>query len=73
MTQKANLRVCARCEWIFKQSNSEKCPKCGFAHYGARYVYGDLAYKYKNTQEPWMNKKMDRYKSQLLDEIINER
>lgn len=69
MKQKdAKLRVCASCEWIFR-ANGEGCPKCGFAHYGARFVYGDKAYRFEMTQEPWMNKKMADYQVKLLDEI----
>lgn len=30
---------------------------CGFAHYGARYVYGDKAYRYEKTQQPWRDKR----------------
>ena len=69
MTQKANLRVCARCEWIFKQSEHNTCPKCYFAHYGARYVYGDKCYKFAKTQEPWAGRKMSSYRQELLKEI----
>lgn len=68
----AKLRVCAHCEWIFLLSKSNEyvdCPKCGFAHYGARYVYGNKAYRYKITQEPWVNKKIDKYFCELLMSI----
>lgn len=63
----ANLRACASCEWIF--SMADDCPKCGFAHYGARFVYGDKAYRYAKTQEPWMRKKLSRYEAELRREI----
>lgn len=69
MSRKANLRCCASCEWIFKQSEHGDCPKCHFAHYGARYVYGNKAYKYLFTQIPWFDRKVDNYKCKLLDEI----
>lgn len=65
----ARLRVCASCEWIFKLSQASCCPKCGFAHYGARYVYGNRAYRYEQTQEPWVDKKLQKYLGQLLDEV----
>jgi len=65
----ANLRVCASCEWIFKRSESEMCPKCKFAHYGARYVYGARCYRYAKTQKPWLDKKMYAYELKLLKEI----
>ena len=47
----AKLRVCASCEWIFKSDGS--CPQCGFASYGAHWVYRRKAYKFSETQEPW--------------------
>jgi hypothetical protein len=65
--QRANLRTCASCEWI--HTGFDGCPKCGFGTYGARYVYGNAAYRYKRTQEPWMKKKMQTYEWTLLDEI----
>jgi len=63
MGRNAKLRVCASCEWIFKDNPS--CPKCGFGHYGAWYVYGDRCYKYAKTQQPWIDKKMARYFGEL--------
>lgn len=50
MTQRANLRVCASCEWIFKASEFSACPKCGFAHYGAHWAIGKKCYTYAKTQ-----------------------
>ena len=70
MSKLAVLRVCASCEWIFR--NHDSCPKCGFVHYGARYVYGDKAYKYERTQEPWKKKKLLRYEDQLDNEIARK-
>jgi hypothetical protein len=67
--QQAKLRVCASCEWIFSIEKHGMCPKCGFAHYGARYVYGDKCYKYKITQEPWINRKVQAYTLKLFDEV----
>jgi predicted nucleic acid-binding Zn-ribbon protein len=73
MKQKdAILRVCASCEWVFKRTSktdSEGCPKCGFGHYGARFVYGDKAYRYLKTQDPWLSKKMNNYLYELKLEI----
>jgi predicted nucleic acid-binding Zn-ribbon protein len=71
-SKKAKLRVCASCEWIFKEKrhpDTGGCPKCGFAHYGARFVYGDKAYKYAKTQKPWMEKKLQERQSELQLEI----
>lgn len=67
----AKLRVCASCEWVFKINplKDEGCPKCGFAHYGARYVYGDKAYRFLRTQTPWFNKKIAIYRDKLRKEI----
>jgi hypothetical protein len=66
----AKLRVCASCEWIFKLSGIDNgCPKCGFGHYGARFVYGVKAYSYAKTQEPWFDKKMTDYSLKLRKEI----
>jgi hypothetical protein len=65
--QRANLRTCASCEWI--HTGFGGCPKCGFGTYGARYVYGNAAYRYKRTQEPWLKKKMQSYGLKLLAEI----
>lgn len=66
----AKLRVCASCEWVFKSDlKSYECPKCGFASYGARYVYGKAAYRIAKTQEKWMDKKMFAYETELLREI----
>ena len=69
MTIKANLRTCASCEFIYKLEHSEGCPKCDFGSYGARSVYGDKAYRYAVTQEPWLEKQMDRFRSELYGEI----
>jgi predicted RNA-binding Zn-ribbon protein involved in translation (DUF1610 family) len=68
----AKLRVCASCEWIFvknERTNKTGCPKCGFAHYGARFVYRHHAYIYRKTQKPWLDKKMVEYQSKLMKEI----
>ena len=70
--QRAKLRVCASCEWVFLIENADEhggCPMCGFAHYGARFVYGDKAYKFAENQEPWMNKKLSVVRSELYAEM----
>ena len=64
---RANLRVCASCEWIYK--GVRDCPKCGFGSYGARYVYGNKAYAYAKTQEPWIERKIAAYHMELWKEI----
>jgi rubredoxin len=72
---KAKLRVCASCEWVFDHDpdgglhGDGGCPKCGFAHYGARWVYGDRAYQYKKTQKPWKEKKLAGYEAELDAEV----
>jgi len=65
--QRAKLRVCASCEWIFEGDMA--CPKCDFGSYGARYVYGNKAYRYKLTQRPWFDKKIATYAVKLNHEI----
>lgn len=65
--QRAALRVCASCEWIY--TGNEGCPKCGFASYGAHFVYGNNAYRYKYSQIPWKRKKMKVYGTKLDLEI----
>jgi len=73
---KAKLRVCASCEWIFKENEKtfeDGCPKCGFVHYPARYVYGRKAYAYSKSQYPWKEKKMTDYSIQLDKEIKESR
>jgi len=62
---KAKLRVCASCEWVFL--GGVECPQCGFGSYGARYVYGNRAYRYKKTQEPWIERKIEHYRLTLMD------
>lgn len=72
MSKYAMLRVCASCEWIFKrdkETDQNGCPKCLFGHYGARYVYGRKAYRYAQTQKPWLGKKMAEHGAKLLSEI----
>lgn len=68
---KAKLRCCASCEWIYE--GSQDCPKCGFGSYGARFVYGSKAYRYKLSQEPWKRRKVNAYLVKLQDEINAER
>lgn len=70
------LRVCASCEWIFRilsENKTNECPKCGFGHYSARYVYGQKAYVFAKTQEPWVNKKLNEYHQKLLAEINSDK
>lgn len=69
--QRAKLRICASCEWVFHISTAKDggCPKCGFAHYGARWVHGNKAYQYRYSQRPWVYQKMDRFLSELNEEI----
>ena len=65
----AVLRVCASCEWVFRKAVCTDCPKCGFASYGARFVYGDKAYSYERTQRPWKDKKLCNFEMALDKEI----
>lgn len=63
----ARLRVCASCEWIY--NGHGMCPKCGFASYSARSVYGITCYRYRTTQEPWYNRMMAAYSVALRKQI----
>ncbi len=73
-TQKtAKLRMCASCEWVFKMPNEivcRNCPKCNFGSYGAHFVYGAKCYEYLETQSPWIEKKVDRYRVKLERENL---
>ena len=62
-------RVCASCEWIFDGRKFDACPRCGFAHYSAYRVYGRAAYRYKNTQKPWVDRKMDKRALELFKQV----
>lgn len=69
--KKPILRTCGSCEWIFKMvDNDPTCPKCEFGSYGAKYVYGNRAYRYAKTQHPWKQKKMFSYDCKLDKEIM---
>lgn len=67
--KKAKLRVCASCQWIFE--GADACPKCDFGHYGARFVFGNKAYRYAETQQPWFEQKMADYANSLRKEITD--
>ena len=67
---RCKLFVCASCEWIFREVGFFKgCPKCGFAYYGAHRVYGNNAYRYAKTQQPWLDRKVTDYRLSLYREI----
>jgi hypothetical protein len=67
MSQLANLRVCASCEFIFRREDTDddSCPECQFGHYGARRVYGDKAYGYERTQKPYLDKQLDKLRTEM--------
>ena len=68
MPRKANLRCCCHCQWIY--SGIDKgCPKCEWPSYSARYVFGNKAYRFAVTQEPWLERKLMDYRMELLKEI----
>lgn len=74
MKLKANLRVCASCEWIFRNDVVGcNCPKCDFGSYGAHHVYGNRCYRFAKTQEPWYDQKMFDYSCKLQKEISDDR
>jgi len=65
--QRAKVRCCMSCEWIYKGPG--ECPKCGWASYGGRFIFGNKVYRHLKTQEPWCNRKLSDYASQLEREI----
>ena len=70
----AKLRVCSCCEWIFyidEASIHGGCPVCNFAHYGARFVYGNKAYRFAKTQQPWYEQKIADYSCKVGSELRN--
>jgi hypothetical protein len=54
---------------LTEQTKESGCPKCNFAHYGARFVFVDKAYTYHKTQKHWIDNKIDRYQQKLISEI----
>lgn len=69
--QRARLRVCASCRWIYKVADvmaDHGCPKCGGWTYGARWVFGNQAYLYAWTQKPWLDHQLDFRRGELLGE-----
>lgn len=69
MSKHAKLRCCARCQWIY--TGDTDCPKCDFASYGARYVFGDACYRYALTQKPWLEQKVSTFIVELYKEIAD--
>jgi len=65
--QRAKLRACASCKWIFNTGIA--CPKCGFGSYGARYAFGNQCYRWLFTQKPWLDQKMNEAYGKLDKEI----
>lgn len=70
MNKKFKLKVCASCSWMYKSEG--ECPMCGFAYYGARYVYGNACYKNFKTQSPWKEEKLFDYEMKL-NQIIRDK
>lgn len=67
-SQKANLRICARCAFIFRRSEnlgSTDCPLCNFSSYSAHYADGKKCYKNEKTQEPWLRNKLREHLTEL--------
>ena len=72
MPKVALLRTCGHCHWIFEWKDAESktgCPQCGFGSYSAYSVHGRMAYKFKFTQEPWMDVQLLAKQSKLLEYI----
>jgi predicted RNA-binding Zn-ribbon protein involved in translation (DUF1610 family) len=75
--KKARVRVCSSCEWIFdalaRSEDAVGCPKCGSAHYGARWAIGPECYRLAKTQERWVQRKLAAYESKLRTEVTADR
>jgi hypothetical protein len=82
MSREMTLAVCASCEWIYRlpppgdenttsENDPRACPKCGFGYYSAHRVYGQRAYTYARTQQPWLDKKLAAYTSRLTATIYH--
>jgi|SaaInlStandDraft_4_1057021.scaffolds.fasta_scaffold76043_1 hypothetical protein len=69
MSKTADLRICAKCEWIFKLHQHKGCPQCGFASYGAHWAVGQKCYKYARTQELWLEKEVRKYRDALIAQL----
>ena len=44
--KRERIRCCASCERVFLAWKNRDCPSCDFAHYGARFVYGNWSQLY---------------------------
>jgi len=71
MSKSANLRCCASCKWIYKGCG-KGCPQCEFPSYGARYVFGNAAYRHAKTQKPWFDEQMWKHRQKLYAIIDGE-
>jgi hypothetical protein len=78
--QKANLRCCASCYFIFKITDNQppvstiaaNCPMCAYGGtYGARFMYGKDTYKFAKYQKPFLDRKMEEA-SRKWQSSINE-
>ncbi len=65
------LQVCMHCDWIYKGELSD-CPKCSWPAYRAKSVFGNKAYKYAKTQQPWMEKQINKFGHMLEKEIESD-
>lgn len=66
------LRCCSSCEWVFNmKDNDPTCPECGFGSYGARYVYGQEAYRIAKTQSRWLGRKLTEYEMKLRKHVAD--
>ena len=57
--QKADLRCCASCEFVFSNKeylNCNGCPVCSYATYGARYVYGKIRRRKEKNEKKLCDK-----------------
>jgi hypothetical protein len=70
--QRAKIRICASCEWVYSREVSDECPICGFASYGARYVLGKNYHKELTRQQPYRDRKEFNFLCKLDTEIYEQ-
>lgn len=66
-----DLRSCASCEYVFRQSlfRDFNCPICNFASYAAITVYGKSAYRYEKSQKPYKERFLSKRQCQANQEL----
>ena len=74
INRKYGLKVCTQCSWIYVDT---KCPVCGSELCNGAYkVYSGAAYRYANTQKPYIDQilavrrdKLEVYVAEVMKEM----